>query len=415
MACHRHRASSAILVAVAVAVLAGCAGATAPRTAQAESEGIRVDVRIDVDIADERIRRDIKNALRVEVVYDTQPTYDPITDQARWVYWVRLTNTDPRYAFHLTSLERRVSNSLERSEGGDPRVSFQEYKLDGLRSDLRITNQKPRWFPCAETIGAPPGGNDRASAGVYTVLRRYIGDVAFDDGTGAAMGARKRFAPVKVSFQVEFPLAAPATWLTPHDAGVPPQRRFEWARITTRCETCRPIVMCESVQHHGPNTAQPREKFRASETITHVHVLAGLEKVPALVDQSVVECHRTAACTRWLPVGGSVPSRLPDSCKGIPGLLRADGDLTIQTDGTASEFGGIAPYFTTNHAIPVKCLAAIHTGEWKIDLLIGDVRDEPAQVDALNGLPSDHWKRWQQRMVNACTREVWGAVIEVLD
>jgi hypothetical protein len=368
-----------------------CSGrADAPRDVQVRVGRIR--------LAAPAVPREVRDLLKVSVRC-LDASYDPVTDQARWSYEVELKNTDRtnRYAFHLTHLERRVANGLERLSREDKVVNLQNFTLDVLRADLHVGAGQGLSFPCAESLGAARLSTVRLGAGYYTVLRTYAGDVTVTGPDGKA-----QFIPVEIAFEVDFALPKLTGALADEPAREKAPRRLEWARISDKCETCRPLIMCESLartRRLQPAPAPPADppSYKVSET-PQVHVVAGLERRPVIVDPTLAERKRTVACTRWSPLENA---RLDARCwtTETAGRVLADGSGLVQTDGTEHGLAAATPYLTFHHAVPVKCLS---TGTWQVELLLGEVLDNWKAFRLFRERPEDAWKADQEKLVEAC-------------
>jgi hypothetical protein len=326
--------------------------------------------------------------------------YDPVNEQARWSYWVGLKNKQQAnatraYEFHLTSLDRKVTNHLDRTFGRDegPVVSLQEFKLDVLRADLHVPAGSVS-FPCAESLSAPGRRTGRIRSGVYTVHRTYTGDVTIK-GLGPY---DVQFIPVRVSFEVGFVLSDPDDMLASEEDRENSRRQLEWVRVADRCETCRPLIICESLRQPGsaastiPSADQP--PYDASNT-SHVHVMAGVEKRPVIVNPTLTERKRTVACTRWSPLDGT---------PGNP--------VFIDTDSTEQGLAPATPYLTFHHAVPVTSLSR---GSWRVELLLGEMLDAWDDREPVSGSPEERQNARQRDARVACEQgdPVFSQIIKV--
>lgn len=365
---------------------------------------VHVKVAVDPRFADSAGRRKIGDLLKVSVRC-LDAGYDPVTDQARWSYEVELKNTDSTssYGFHLTDLRRRVVNDLEPSTRDGKAVNIQDFRLAMLRADLHVGAGQGLSFPCAESLGAARLSTLRLGAGNYTVQRTYTGDITVAGPDGRVT----RFIPVEIAFEVNFALPKLVGALADDQAREKAARRLEWARIADKCDTCRPLIICESLGHTRrlqptPAPAAAPPSYKASET-PHVHVVAGLEKRPVIVSPTLAERKRTVACTRWSPLQDA---RLDARCwrTEMVGSVLADGRGLIQTDSTDQGLAGATPHLTFHHAVPVKCLS---TGWWQVELLFGEVLDK-WKGRALVGDGPD-------KLVEACLldRNPWKGTFEV--
>jgi hypothetical protein len=367
--------------------LAGCAGQIVP------CPGIVEHVEVSVERGDggRALPPGIRDLLEVRVgCLDAR--YDPVTEQGRWSYWVELNNTHPKdrmptYEFHLTQLDRKVTNYLDRTHGRyeASMVTLQEYKLDVLRAALRIP-PGALTFPCAETLSAPGRFTGRARSGVYTVQRTYTGDVTIKGRDPDDI----QFVPVRVAFEVGFVLPGPAEKLASDQEREEARRLLEWVRVTDRCETCRPLIICESLGQPvslelDPSPSAEPPPYHTSNT-SHVHVMAGLEKRPVIVNPTLAERKRTVACTRWSPV------------EGTPG----DSFLWPPTDRTDDGLASATPYLTFHQSVPVTKLTP---GSWKVELLLGEILDEWADLTPVGSLPDSQRRARQQELLDACLQE----------
>jgi hypothetical protein len=333
--------------------MAGCASSIVP------CPGVLTRLPVSIEPADgATLPGQLRDALQVTVGC-LHAQYDPVTEQGRWSYWVQLTNAPPpgsglAYDFHLTHLERTVTNALDRAFSRDdgPVIGRQEFKLDALGADLHIPAGSLS-FPCAETVSAPGRRSARIRSGVYSVHRRYTGDVRI---AGPGPG-QDRFVPVSVDFEVGFVTPDPDETLATYEERENAVRALEWVRVADRCQTCRPVIICESLGQPVPGplerlpVAEP-PPYHASNS-SHVHVMAGVEKRPVVVDATLTERKRTVACTRWSPLGGT-PGR----------------PVVVETDSTEEGWPPATPYLTFHHAVPV---AALSPGTWQIELILGEI------------------------------------------
>ena len=162
---------------------------------------------------------------------------------------------------------------------------------------------------------------------------------------------------MRIEFYVEFVLPKLETTLAGEQERAQARRRVEWARVTDTCETCRPLIICESLRLTKP----PPAVYEASKT-PQVHLVAGLEKRPVVVDPSLAERKRTMACTRWSPVrfaaGGPAPV-----------VLR-------RTDSTEQGLPEATPYLLVHHSVPVKELSDLWQGRWSVELFLAEALDK---------------------------------------
>ena len=359
----------------------------------------RIEVSIPRGFVDPAGIQKIRDLLKVSVQC-LGAEYDPVTDQARWSYEVVLGNNDPTgmHSIHLTHLWR----TLERTIGETKDVELEDFTLDVLRADLHVNAGQKLSFPCSESLGRP------RLAGDYTVHRSYAGDLTVKGSDGAV-----RYIPLKVVFAVNFALPQ-LTGAVPNDeARERAPRRLEWAWLSDRCETCRPTIICESLARTGPLPPDPQPpnppSFQKSTT-TYVHVVAGVEKRPVIVDSSLAERKRTVACTRWSPLPGA---SLDGNCwirEGAGTTLPAGRGL-IQTDSTERGMVGAA-YLLFHHAAPTKCMS---TGSWRVELLLGEIMDNWRGFYQLGDQPDGRWTAWQAKLVEACLLDPkpWTATFEV--
>jgi hypothetical protein len=371
-----------------VAALAGCAGHIR-RCPEQVGVAKAVHVRIDADTADPVVRREVQELLEVRVGCK-KASYDPVTEQARWPYWVELMNTQKmtarsrEYAVHLTGLERNVTDGLDVTLEDKPVTSLRPpFKLDALRADLHIGAGQTVVFPCAESIAEPRSSNQRVRSGVYTVRRSYTGDVTIGSEPGT------QFVPVRIEFYVEFVLPEPEETLRGMEERARAQRQLEWRRITDTCETCRPLIICESLR---PTKPAP-EAYEASKTPL-VHFVAGLERRPVVVDPSLAERKRTVACTRWSPVPIAAGATAP------VGPRR-------QTDSTEQGLPEATPYLLVHHEVPVKELLERSKGRWSVELFLAEVLDNWEDLRASSARPEDGSKAGPDGLVDACQDGRW--------
>jgi hypothetical protein len=317
-------------------------------------------VRVEVHAAglDANVRAEIEEALVVSV-HCEPASYDPVTEQGRWPYWITLkhlgaANRSPLYSFRLTKLSRKVSNQLNADPTGDTRAfSVQEFQLDVLRAQVDITAEVS--FPCAEMLPPPPLLARRARSGIYTVERIYSGDVVFKSPVNGI-----RFAPVDVSFDVRFTLPPPAWPLADAGARDRAVRPPEWAGLSDRCETCKPVVICESLRSTKRFEAsrlplQPGEtpKPYTAGTTSEVHVMTGVTKRPVIVDSVLAERKRTVACTTWTPMAGT-----------------AGPTISVATDSTDEGLPAASPYLAFHHVVKPGQLTP---GCWSVQVQLGEI------------------------------------------
>jgi hypothetical protein len=361
-------ARSTFAPVLVIVVLVGCAG----HIRRCEQVGVAkvVDVKIDADVADP-VRGEVEALLEVRVGC-LEASDDSVTEQARWPYWIELTNTQKmtessqEYAVHVTGLERKVVNSLDVTFEDRPVTILRPpFKLDALRADLHIRAGQTVVFPCAESLAEPRSSNQRVRSGVYTVRRSYTGDVTIGSGTDT------QFVPVRIEFYVEFVLPKLETTLPGEQDRAQARRRVEWARVTDTCETCRPLIICESLRLTKP----PPEVYEASKT-PQVHFVAGLERRPVIVGPSLAERKRTVACTRWSPVPIAAGAVAPVG-------------LWTQTDSTEQGLPEATPYLLVHHMFPVKDLSDLWKGRWSVELFLAEVLDKSEGSEAGPGSLGD--------------------------
>jgi hypothetical protein len=363
-----------LLIVLLPAGLAGCARQLieCPRTAMRVPRSVSVDS----GRADNALSREIDRILEVKVGCD-DADHDPITGQARWSYWVELRSNQsaestPRYALHLTRLDRKVTNYLDRGFREDnPGVSLQKIYLDAIRADLHITPGSGVSFPCAENIGGPGRASARARSGVYTVWRVYTGDVTVKNPDTAQVD----FVPVRIEFELDFALPGPTDALATDETRAGARRELRWVRLSGRCETCRPVIICESLGQPGafkpPSVRRPpREDFDASK-LSRVHLVVGLDRRPVVVDPSVAPLKRTIACSRWIP---------------LEATTRSSGPIERQTDSTDEGLAAGAPLLTFHHWVDVEELRQV-SRTWRVELRLGDVLDSWGDLVLRGGRP----------------------------
>lgn len=365
--------------------LAGCAS----HIVECPSAAVPVRARVSVERgADPALSERISKLLTVKVGCQAAE-HDLQTGQARWTYWVELANAwaeseSRRVTFHLTQLDRQVTNFFDRRIREDtPRTSAQTLYLDALRADLKVAPGPALTFPCAERLNAVAASSGRDPGGAYMVDRFYRGDVTIKDVAAAV----PTLVPVQVRFEVGFVLPSPASVLATAEDRERAPRRFRWARLTGLCETCRPVLVCESMAF--PRSAAPpssrRPPFDAS-TVSQVHLVAGIDRRPVVVDSSLAIRKRTIACTRWTPLVDNVdPTTV----------------IRLSTDGTDEGLAAETPFFTVHHAVAVQDLADKHHGLWRVELRLADVLDAWEDLVPRQSSPQQ-WQRRQQRMLDAC-------------
>lgn len=373
-----------------VPLLAGLAGCATTHIVECPGPAVPVPARVTVATGADApaLSRPLDDLLTVKVGCKASE-YDLQTGQASWSYWVELGNTqatdEQRSAtVHLTRLYRQVLNFFDRRIREDaPRTSVGTLYLDAIRAPLAVAPGPPLAFPCAETLGTAAASSGRSPGGLYVVDRRYRGDVAVRD----APAAPTRFWPVEVRFQVGFVLPGPGPELATAEARERAPRRFRWARVSGVCETCRPLLVCESLASREPMTvaASALPVFDASK-VTRVHVVAAADRRPVVVDSSLAIRKRTVACTRWAP---DVTPVNPDT------IVRR------VTDSTDEALAPETPFLTFHHDVTVQELASTHHGQWKVELRLGDVLD--AWEDLVPGTSSpEQWQARQRRLLATC-------------
>jgi hypothetical protein len=153
------------------------------------------------------------------------------------------------------------------------------------------------------------------------------------------------------------------------------RRKLEWLGIGDRCLTCKPLIICESL-------AQPARYWPTRDSVpvfvegqhTHVHLIAGLEKRPVVVDPTLAERKRTIACTRWTPMGqprSGGPCKRPDSA-GVP--APSTPVPLVCSDSTDQGIPDATPFLTLRHD---KSMAELleHPGYWEIELFLHEALD----------------------------------------
>ena len=367
----------ALAVVLLVAGLAGCAGRVLPCNGLVTA----LPISIEPDHPDPALSKEIAGLLELSAAC-VGSRYDPATEQGRWSYWVELRGTQSEqsrsryeFTFHLTHLYRNVINYLDYSiRELRPAASLQEFKLDALRADLHIRVGDGLMFPCAETLNPPALGRLRAQSALYRVERTYTGDITVRD----LKTNNVQFVPVRVAFEVDFLLEKPSETLADASAREKAPRLLEWARIAAVCETCRPLVLCESLGRPIVPVADPFS--------SQVHVMAGLEKKPVTVDAVLAQRKRTMVCTRWTPVAGT---------KGTP-ILR-------YSDNSDQGLPSVAPYLTFHHMAQVA-EDELCPGKWTVEILLAEILDAPE--DLVPGPASAARRSRRERdAVDACQRQ----------
>ena len=346
---HTLSSSLAALLLLA-AVLAGCATHVG-RCAGAASAANPVRVPIHAEGGDAALHNEIRDLLTVKIKCGTA-SYDPATEQGRWPYRIELTNTASessarKYEIHLTTLERVIANGLEATFDGKPAgILRPPFNLDTLRADLHIAPGRTISFPCAETVVDARGDNRRNRSGLLTVRRWYTGDVTIREGMTT------QFVPVRIDFYVEFLVPGPN-----ETAAASTARQVEWARVTHFCETCRPVIICESLGRQKPTPSEPKTPVYQQSRHPELHVVAGLEKRSVVVDGSVADRRRTVACTRWTRVDRTSPGPV---------------EVMQHTDGTEQGIAGATPFLLVHHKVLSRDLSP---GRWIVDLFLADRLD----------------------------------------
>ena len=365
------------------AVLTGCATHVG-RCAGAAGTGTSVRVPLHAEGGDAALHGEIKDLLAVKIECDTA-SYDPVTEQGRWPYWIEFTNTAPKsgartYEIHLTTLERAVGNGLEATFDGKPAGSLRPLvQLDVLRADLHIPPGRTIAFPCAETVVDVRGDNRRNRAGLLTVLRRYTGDVTIREGT------KTEFVPVRIDFYVDFLAPGPEATGTASNASDRTARRAEWARVTDFCETCRPQIICESLGRPKSAPSDPSPDVHVQSDQLHLHFVAGLERRPVAMDTSLGDRTRTVACTRWTRED-----------RTAPGVV----EVTRQTDSTEYGIAGATPFLLVHHRVWSRDLSR---GKWTVDLFLLDALD-PWTADGRQALAGAGRTLADVAAMDACQR-----------
>jgi hypothetical protein len=345
--------------------LAGCAS----HIVECPGPAVPVRARISVarDPADPGLSRSLADLFTVKIGCQAAD-HDVLTGQTVWSYWVELASkqgqADPdRVALHLTRLDRQVTNFFDRRTGEDARrAAGGPLYLDAIRADLKVIPGPALVFPCAERLGAVPSASGRDPGGVYMVDRLYHGDVVVEKADGTPL----RFLPAQVRFRVGFVLPSPAPVLPTAGAQEKARRQLRWARVTGTCETCRPVLVCESVTSRGP-LDQAMPTFDASQ-VSELHVIAGVDRLPVVVDAVLAPRKRTIACTRWTPMVPDVDPRM---------IIRR------VTDGTDEALPAETPFLTFHHTVTVAELQAGHRGLWKVELRLAET------LDGWDGRPQD--------------------------
>jgi hypothetical protein len=377
-----------LLALLFAAALAGCAG----RMVACPQPAMQVPTKVWVDAGpgpDDRMLADkVRKLLEVRVGCD-HADHDPVTGQARWSYWVELRSKQPedsvpRYDVHLTQLDRKLTNYLDRRFREDtPGISVQRVYLDTLRADLRVRPGPAISFPCAEQVGGPSRAAGRDRSGVYSVYKVYTGDVMFKDGDGSSVV----FVPIRVGFEVDFVLPAPGTVLPTDEGRERTRRRLDWAGVSDRCETCRPLLVCESLSRPvilRPPFAAP--VFDATK-VAEVHLVAGLERRPVTVDPSLAPRKRTVACIRWTP---------------IDAVNAMEAAIDFQADSSDEGLSPAAPYLTFHHAVAVAELKRRAPGPWQVELSLGEILDAWEDLVPSEAPTDGQAKARQQKLAQSC-------------
>jgi hypothetical protein len=168
-----------------------------------------------------------------------------------------------------------------------------------------------------------------------------------------------------VAFEIDFLLGKPQYPLADDTARENAARSLEWARVANTCETCRLIVMCESLGRPigpAPEPFEPSKTPHQVSDTSEVHVVGVLDKRPHIVDAVLTQRKRTMVCTRWTPLEGT---------KG--------GVFSRYSDSSDHGVSPLTPYVTFHH-VPGRKLCA---GRWKVEVRLAEI------VDPWNDLMSD--------------------------